>query len=345
MYRKIQLTGNKTYSINIPKSWVENNSLKKGSEVILKEMDDGTLLITAPRLAKEPRPKKIVIVASESLARDITRAYLLGYEQIIIRTSRAQGFSREELDEIEEKRNQYPGAEIFSESKNEIMLEIIASFEKNHPYKLIHRLFNLTQDMLERICTVLNPKKSLEHISSEEELNRIINIDNKINRTYFLIVRQLRALTSEAKLRNALNISTLELMDYRLISHLLENIGDNCVYICKHLLEFKPKILPLLEKKYNPDEKKDIIFDTLITMAETVKMYHNETFDAFRTNDSKKAAKIIQESSAFSQMDRPRFIEDFKREPNKVELSIIAYRFSDIYDMLMDICDFIQPSI
>lgn len=340
MYRKIQIVGGKTYSVNLPIEWIKSMGLNKGSNILLTELDNGSILIKPPTEKKKLRPKIFQIVTSETLSRDITRGYLLGFEQIVIKSNKASGFSRGELDDIELARSKFPGAEIMTEGKNEMMIEIIASIEKNDPKKLIRRIFNLTQDMLERIANILNPKKNYGAISYEEELNRIRNIDLKINRTYFLIVRQLRALIQDSTLRR--EITTLKIMDFRLISHLLESIGDNCVHICDHIIEFQNLIKPLLEKEYDPDEKIDVVFDGLVSVAQKVKEYHNETFDSFIINDHHKAAEIIQKTISFSN-DKSQLLEDFKSRPNKAELSIIIHRFYDIFDMIIDICDFIQP--
>jgi phosphate uptake regulator len=347
MYRRLQLTGGKTFSINLPIKWIKEQGLDRDSNLLITELDNGSLLISPKSTKKELPPRFMEVFTSDSpgLSRDITRSYLLGYDQVIIKTKDAKGFTRDDLDLIETLRARLPGAEIIREGKNEILVEIIADTEKNDPDKLIRRIFNLTQDMIERIWNIINPEKKIDEASIEEDLNRIKDMDQKVNRTYFLIVRQLRALIQDSELRNNLKITTLKIMDLRIISHLLENIGDNCVFICDRLLDLQNLIKPLINDSYHKDRingKTDVIYEALITIAEQVKKYHQKTFDSFIKKDNIAAAQIIQDTISFK-VDRNKYMEDFKTSPSKGELAIIMHRFFDIFEMLIDICDLIQP--
>jgi phosphate uptake regulator len=46
--RKLQITGGSTYILSLPKEWITRNQLKKGSAMILREQDDGSLCFTLP---------------------------------------------------------------------------------------------------------------------------------------------------------------------------------------------------------------------------------------------------------------------------------------------------------
>lgn len=346
MYRKIQLVGGKTYSINLPIHWIKRLKLEKKSNLLITELDNGNLLISSPSTIKYSKEsiKKPEIIASDSdsLSRDITRAYLLGFEHIIIKSNSSVGFIGKELEDIEDSISRFPGAEIMSEGKSTITIEIIASFEKNNPYKLIHRIFNLTQDMLERIFHIFDPSKITKDTDFREEIRQIQNIDKKVNRTYFLIVRQLRRAIQDPVLRDNLKIKTLRIMDFRLISHLLENIGDYCVTICRHLLEFQNIILPYIIEQIDPDKikEKEEIYDRMVHVSKRVREIHQDIFDSFRNEDEVTAAKIITDTISF-QNGLNQFVEDLKLFPKKSGLSIIMYRFYDIFSMLIDICDLI----
>lgn len=334
--------GGKTYSINLPKDWVVKMGLEKGNQLQIQEQTDGDLLIRPPLQHQSSPERSVEIVTSRSLSRDITRSYLLGYTKIIIKSRKAVGFTRDELDEIDLARQKFPGAEIMREDKNEIVIEIIASFEKNQPYKLIHSMFNLTQSMLHRIYLQFNPEHKLEqnNIKFNEEIERIRNTDKKINRKYFLIVRQLRALTQDSILRKRTGTNNLQIMDYRLIAHLLESIGDNSVRLCDHILEFRPLLSELIEKTYNRGQNR--VLDSLIATAAKIAEFHRETFNAFIKNDAKRATELVQANFGFSQ-ELNRQIADIKADVKRSSLSIISYRYFDIYDMIIDILDLIQP--
>lgn len=316
--------------------------LEKGNQLSIQEIDNGDLLIRPPMQQQAAPERSVEIETSKSLSRDITRSYLLGYNKIIIKARKAAGFTRDELDEIELARQKFPGAEIMREDKNAITVEIIASFDKNQPYKLLHSMFNLTQSMLHRIYLQFKPdhKNGHDAIKISEEIERIRNTDKKINRKYFLLVRQLRALTQDSVLRKRTSTGNLKILDYRLIAHLLETIGDNCVRLCDHIMEFRPYLAELLEKEY--DKGNNRVLDSLIDTADEIASFHRETFDAFIKNDSKKATELVQRNFGYSQ-ELNRQIADIKADVKRSSLSIISYRYFDIYDMIIDICDLIQP--
>ncbi|MBN2157419.1 MAG: phosphate uptake regulator PhoU [Candidatus Lokiarchaeota archaeon] len=337
-YRKLQRVGKKTFSINLPREWVINAGIHKGENIEIRELDSGDLVISLPQTHVEKKPTIQEIITSDTLSRDITRAYLLGYEKIVIKTDNATGFTAEEMKEIELASRKYPGAEIMQEGKNKITFEIIASFEKMGPFKLIHYIFSTTQQMLDDIALILDPTTP-KNGSSVEELLRIQGLDLKVNRTYLLIVRQLRALIQAPSLRNQQDLNSLRIMDYRLFVHLLEHIGDNCVLICEHLIEFQNLVNELLDKTYLENEEKDPIMEYLITVSQNVRDAHKRTFDVFVKTDYKRAPKLIQEFPR----DLQKYIQEFKVHPRKAPLSIIMYRFYDILDMLVDILDLIQP--
>ena len=46
--RKIQFTGGSTYIISLPKNWIAQNQLKKGSFIRLHEEEGGSLTIVPP---------------------------------------------------------------------------------------------------------------------------------------------------------------------------------------------------------------------------------------------------------------------------------------------------------
>lgn len=339
-YRKIQLVGGKTYSINLPIDWINNFNLKKGSILKIEEEDNGDLIIHPPLERNVVVEKKYRIYTSPSLSRDITRAYLLGFRTIEIISKSNTGFTSQENEEIELSCRKFPGAEIGSDEKTRKVIRIIASFDVNEPYSLIHTMFGLTIGMLERIVNIFQKdKKKSQDYSLKEEIERIIEIDQKVNRNFFLIVRQLRALIQESDLRKKLDINTIRIMDYRLISHLLENLGDNCVRICESMLSCLG-ILKNLIDSYN-EEEPDMIFKALISISSNMKEFLQGTFDSFIRNDYKKAESLIEIYGSLGEYDR--YIQECRSKSQRSDFMIIFYRFYDIQNILRDICDLIQP--
>lgn len=264
----------------------------------------------------------------------------MGFRTIEIISKSSSGFTTQENEEIEQACRKFPGAEIGSDEKSRKIIRIIASFDVNEPYNLIHTMFGLTIGMLERIVNIFHKdKKKNPDFLIQEEIERIIETDQKVNRNFFLIVRLLRALIQEADLRKRLEINTIRIMDYRLISHLLENLGDNCVRICESMLSCLGTLRNMIES-YN-EENPDIIFNALISISNKIKEFLQGTFDAFMRTDYKKAEELIELYGSLGEYDR--YIQECRTKPQRSDIMIIFYRFYDIQNILRDICDLIQP--
>ncbi len=80
--RKLQQVG-ASYLLSVPKHWVDNNGLKKGSMILVHERADGMLIID-PGLAEDPLRLRSEIREASNVAREILAGYLAGNDIIEI---------------------------------------------------------------------------------------------------------------------------------------------------------------------------------------------------------------------------------------------------------------------
>ena len=85
--RKIQFTGGSTYIISLPKNWIEQNQIKKGSFIRLHEEEGGSLTIVPPSTKLKKKLDEATIMVrpdddTEMINRKIVSAYLSGYNSI-----------------------------------------------------------------------------------------------------------------------------------------------------------------------------------------------------------------------------------------------------------------------
>ena len=90
MHRKLQKVGGATYTISLPKSWVEGHGLNRGAELVVKEEENG--LVILPHEAR--RSEKVVDSDSPIMFREILTAYLSGYDKIVVRSKGRIGSRR-----------------------------------------------------------------------------------------------------------------------------------------------------------------------------------------------------------------------------------------------------------
>ena len=53
--RKLQVTGGSTFILSLPKDWAVRNELKRGSSMIVREEDGGSLSIAPSKFAKKEK--------------------------------------------------------------------------------------------------------------------------------------------------------------------------------------------------------------------------------------------------------------------------------------------------
>ena len=80
-YRKIQVTGDSTYIISLPKTWVKKNKLDKGDVLSVVEKGDEVVLRLKDEKEKEFEVK-IQTSDAEFLSRLLITKYIQGYDTI-----------------------------------------------------------------------------------------------------------------------------------------------------------------------------------------------------------------------------------------------------------------------
>src|SRR5690606_28223026 len=88
--RKLQFTGGSTYIISLPKRWIDQNQLEKGSVIKLREEEDGLLsIIPSEKAVQQERDEATIKVspkdAPELVIRKAVSTYLVGYNMIRLR--------------------------------------------------------------------------------------------------------------------------------------------------------------------------------------------------------------------------------------------------------------------
>src|SRR3989304_7356114 len=79
--RKLQVTGGSTFILSLPKNWATRNELKRGSSMVLREEDDGTLTISPTKFEKKEKQDEAYIKSSpndnpDAVMRTAISAYL-----------------------------------------------------------------------------------------------------------------------------------------------------------------------------------------------------------------------------------------------------------------------------
>ena len=56
--RKLQVTGGSTFILSLPKDWATKNELKRGSSMMVREEDDGSLSIITHKFSQKRKTRR-----------------------------------------------------------------------------------------------------------------------------------------------------------------------------------------------------------------------------------------------------------------------------------------------
>ncbi len=225
--RKVQRTPTGTFFVCLPRSWAEQQSLRKGALVALDETSEGKLLIN-PKYNAEPLPRVANLNAGPYLSREIISRYLLGFDIIRIETKERIDFDVRNV--VKTTVGSLIGLEIVEENYSQIVLQCLLEPSGFPPEKILRRNFAIVAGM--------NRDAANSFINGDLQLAKsVIARDDESNRLYFLLVRILRTIIQAPSLSEKLGITTIECLDYRLAASLIEAIGDVCVQVAAKTIE------------------------------------------------------------------------------------------------------------
>lgn len=252
--RRIQFTGKSTYIVSLPKKWVLQQGLLPGSQVVVEEAD--SYVVIKPFKPGESRREKVAFITvsesdtPDSVARRIIGAYVMGYDKVIIKADGSiTPILRNAVREV--VLNKLPGTEIISEDRSEIQIQVLLSARKAPLIDAVKRLVRVVQSVLRDACSVIESGdvKMAQEIARE---------DDSVDRVFFYVIRLINQVTG-GDIEGEIVTNRVELITYRVLSKLLERIGDHATNIATNAVE-------LLERK-------DLLKDVNSLCMESLEIY------------------------------------------------------------------------
>jgi len=225
--RRVQRTPTGTFFVCLPRSWAEQQGLKKGALIALDETSEGKLLIN-PKCNAEPLPKVANLSVGPYLSREIISRYLLGFDIIQIEAKERIAFDVRHV--VKATVSSLIGLEIVEESYSQIVLQCLLEPSGFPPEKILRRNYAIVAGM--------NRDAANAFINGDLQLAKsVIARDDESNRLYFLLVRILRTILQAPSLSEKLGITPIDCLDYRLAASLIEAMGDTCVQVATKTIE------------------------------------------------------------------------------------------------------------
>jgi phosphate uptake regulator len=299
--RRLQQIGS-SILVSLPSLWIKNNNLKKGNIVPLHINRDNSISIFPSEDDMADKIKELTIpypsVSMDMLVNQVYGGYLLGYDMIRIKASSQISF--EDADRIKKAMRKLVGLEIVDEDGFHMSAQ-----------------FLLDADTLDAVK--LKQNSSIRKVISGR--------DDEVDRQYFLLVRLIRSAMMDQKLAGKLNLSNIDILDYRIAANLLESAGDYIVDLVNAI-----------------DLSSIKAIDEIVEAGVLVEKMHEKSVAAFVNKNRSESNGIVKMYDNFKQI-----INSVKRSVDSKDLESTVAVLNLIYSMdkiarcWVDVADLVKP--
>ncbi|HSQ48184.1 MAG TPA: phosphate uptake regulator PhoU [Candidatus Deferrimicrobiaceae bacterium] len=304
-YRRVQCTGRGSYIISLPKEWVEDLGLTRGSEIAFNiEVDSTLTLVPRKIMEKEGRedaskPKEYYInvdpkETTESTLRMIRALYAIGADIIRIRIKNVPNPVKYKNEIKNLARDNFLGSEVIDETSDEITLQILIKYSEFPIEKAVRRMA-IVALAANRDAVAALKDRNLSLFDS------VFSSRNDVNRLGLYIVRQLKH-GIERNLYRELGFKTpKEFLLYRIAVKDIENIGDNALNVVNSIGSLQKLIDDgTLFIKEPIDEE---IYSQLLSFMNRAHEIYNDSIKALFKRDYHDAEKLIEKRDALQSLE------------------------------------------
>ena len=320
--RRLQQIGS-SILVSLPSQWIKSNNLKKGSIVPVHINRDNSISIFASEDDTIDKIKELTIpypsVSMDILVNQVYGGYLLGYNMIRIKASLQISF--EDADRIKKAMRKLVGLEIVDEDGFHISAQFLLDADTLDAEKILRRMSAIVagmyRDMLEAIR--LKQNSSIRKVISGR--------DDEVDRQYFLLVRLIRSAMMDQKLAGKLNLSNIDILDYRIAANLLESAGDYIVDLASAI-----------------DLSRIKAVDEIVEAGVLVEKMHEKSVAAFVNKNRSESNGVVKMYDNFMEV-----INSIKRgvDSNNLESTVavlnLIYSMDKIARCWVDVADLVKP--
>ncbi len=278
--RKVQLTGGSTYTLSLPKPWVDEMDLSPRDGVRVDWRPSGALRLTPLEMLQ--RQEKIVTVHAEKLPNDslhdhLMGAYLSGVDHIRIFYSEKQ--VRLFQKQIRRFLRNTRGFETMNESEGRIDLICLISAAEMPLIASINRMYSQLTSVVRDIISVASGDDA-------EILADIDERESEVDALLHLVERQVSIALDSHLVASALKLTRNQAVEHSNLARSLERMMDHANQMGHLMLESN-------ESKINIDSSP---FLQLRTWQEAIKklMINIRTRNSFEIEESRQSLKQSQ---------------------------------------------------
>jgi phosphate uptake regulator len=277
--RRLQKIGS-SMLISLPSEWIKNNNLKKGNMVMIEVNRNNSVSLYPSDIDTEdmkevniPHPQ----LSMDSLTNQIYGAYLLGYDVIRIKGKSQISFDDRELIKLAMRK--LVGLEIVDENGSNIISQFLLDANTLDAEKILRRMSSIVAGMYKDTLIGIQKKEN----GSEKS---IVSRDDEVDRQYFLLVRLIRSAMMDQKLASKLNLSNIDILDYRIAANHLESAGD-------YITDFAAA-LPIISH--------DNLIEEIIQAASLIEKMQEKSIAGFINKNRVESNEVVKIYSKFNDL-------------------------------------------
>jgi len=320
--RRLQQIGS-SILVSLPSMWIKSNSLKKGSIVPVHINRDNSISIFASEDDTADKIKELTIpypsVSMDVLVNQVYGGYLLGYDMIRIKASSQISF--EDADRIKKAMRKLVGLEIVDEDGFHMSAQFLLDADTLDAEKILRRMSAIVAGMYRDMLEVIRLKQN-------SSIRKVISgRDDEVDRQYFLLVRLIRSAMMDQKLAGKLNLSNIDILDYRIAANLLESAGDYIVDLANAI-----------------DLSRIKAVDEIVEAGVLVEKMHEKSVAAFVNKNRSESNGVVKMYDNF--MDVINSIKS-SVDSNNLESTVavlnLIYSMDKIARCWVDVADLVKP--
>jgi phosphate uptake regulator len=289
--RKLQVTGGSTFILSLPKDWAVRNELKRGSSMVVREEDDGSLCVAPSKFAKKEKQDEAFIKASindnsDAIMRTAISAYLDGFNILHIRAQGQKVLSSKLRNHLKTFARHYlVGTEIVIDTPTDLTLQVLLNYPELTVQNALSRMSIIGSSMHKEAMASL---KKLDYTTAKS----VIETDREVNRFGLYIVRLLKMAVSNPRIVKDIGLNNQkDCLGYRLIGKAVERTADHATKIAENTL--------LLKEQVNED---------LLAKMDQLSILANSMFesamDALFRHDFNLAESVIEKLSQVHKLEK-----------------------------------------
>lgn len=229
-YRKLISFGKSSFVVTLPKSWIQQNKLKKGNLVYFE--DNGSNLLLSKRESDQvpEEREKIISIDGKDLAlieREVNGAYILNCRKIVLKGNEVKN----KIKELQSVIHNLIALEIMEQNSDTIVAKDFLNMDKVFVHELIRKMDVVTRTMFSESSNIFN----------EDTYESVNERDRDVNRLYFLLYRAVQYnMENPLKAMRNLKLTTLDLLANYSTGFYIECIADEIRRAARYARKIKP---------------------------------------------------------------------------------------------------------